>query len=1012
MRNVTAAQAKLDAQYGTEPILIVEIQWVDGGQRCAYADRKITASILGQIVEIGNIDSAMKTDGSSDSSQVKLTLDDTDGAIKAICDSHDLHKRPVWVYQWFDGLSLSDKFLLFKGEINSPFSWNEGDRTVSFDVTTKIEDVEAGFSMEEGDFPVIPPDALGKPWPLVFGSVCDVKATQVRAPRYGILQAGEAIHDYTLESRICQAKYIQCANVPLGESDVVTASTILTPGVSSSDPWIFDAAKQQNWGPDQSCVEDRFYIICDLMYQLQQQVSYEHPTMTIRGATTLFPQNQRITINIEGGKFIGRFAGDVFTIENREHPDLVVNPPSQCHPVNDRSFATGSVLEGGAWKQTQSGSSWYDSRVVNGSSGGTNFDPREFTAWCDKEIQSQPGRLSVGGPVDSRKAYDNMATDSLFWARAGSKVFLEAEAEVLYIVNLLPSTITRVAAMKQTNFGPKLVTVPVEFYTIYETNYGGYTVTEIGMTKPLSQRSEIVTDQDGAKRVVASKWSDDLYVTLTSSVPNPIDPNPVDIIAWLVGQYTSLDVDGDSFDHVRTRLEKYPVQFALLERKNVMELIADIAVQSRCMVYVRDDVVYLKYASEEPTLLNQGLTAVTITESDVLANTLKVGLSSTDDVFTKHVVTWSRSQSEGELKIVLKHNVAKYGTHEKTLAYYTQNLYDNVLKSATFWMIRDANVWKTVEFTTPLKYLDLEVFDCVTLDLSDVAPQPVKAVITAVKYDVGAEEITFTCWTPLRAGEAVPYVHAWPADIAVGTIFPTAEERLAGLGYNFTVSPPSGHLLYVAQEPDGNPPAVLTSGDEHPSDLDDVLETCFCPATDDAIIDENDPIIRTLKKANRDIQQTKIDTPAAAGGVNDKKEKEDRVCGEVLYGDAGCIYTVTVTYLTANLIGMGNGGCAGPCGRPASTKGLVCDSSSTQICHTFTALFSASLFASQMRVKAQEYSSTPHCGGTGWWAATGETFPAWVSGPTPHGSECLEVPPGNQNAPNQGEVRKPRVAGG
>lgn len=113
-----------------QPSRLLEIQWVDGGQHCAYADRKIADSIRGQIVEIGSIDATVKTDGSSDSSQVRLTLEDTDGAIKAICGSHDLHKRPVWVYQWFEGLSLSDKFLLFKGEINSPFSWNEGDRTV------------------------------------------------------------------------------------------------------------------------------------------------------------------------------------------------------------------------------------------------------------------------------------------------------------------------------------------------------------------------------------------------------------------------------------------------------------------------------------------------------------------------------------------------------------------------------------------------------------------------------------------------------------------------------------------------------------------------------------------------------------------------------------------------------------------------------------------------------------------------------------------------------------------
>jgi len=28
---------------------------------------------------------------------------------------------------------------------------------------------------------------------------------------------------------------------------------------------------KQNWGPDQSCVDDAYYTICDLMNQLQQQ---------------------------------------------------------------------------------------------------------------------------------------------------------------------------------------------------------------------------------------------------------------------------------------------------------------------------------------------------------------------------------------------------------------------------------------------------------------------------------------------------------------------------------------------------------------------------------------------------------------------------------------------------------------------------------------------------------------------------------------------------------------------
>ena len=74
---------------------------------------------------------------------------------------------------------------------------------------------------------------------------------------------------------------------------------------------------------------------------------------------------------------------------------------------------------------------------------------------------------------------------------------MEGESEVLYVVNLLPCTITRVAAMRTIRGISRLVTVPSSFYTIYETDYDGYTVTEIGMTKLLSERTELITNPDG-----------------------------------------------------------------------------------------------------------------------------------------------------------------------------------------------------------------------------------------------------------------------------------------------------------------------------------------------------------------------------------------------------------------------------------------------------------------------------------------------------------------------------------
>ena len=126
--------------------------------------------------------------------------------------------------------------------------------------------------------------------------------------------------------------------------------------------------------------------------------------MTIIDGYRLFPQNQTITLNIEGGKFTGHFANsDTFIIVSREHPDYELNPPSQCGPVDDRYYTVTAVLDQSDWQQTESGSAWYDATVYKGSSGGTDIDPREVHDFCNTIVQTKTGRASVGGPAASQK---------------------------------------------------------------------------------------------------------------------------------------------------------------------------------------------------------------------------------------------------------------------------------------------------------------------------------------------------------------------------------------------------------------------------------------------------------------------------------------------------------------------------------------------------------------------------------------------------------------------------------
>ena len=141
MRNISPiGLATLAQKLGNEPICIVEIDWVDGSTS-SYADRAV-ASIPGKIVELSDLDDAVHTEGNSGTQQITVTLDDTDGTLKAILDAHDVHKRPARVYQYFSGLALSDRFKLFSGLVTTPITWSERDRTVKVSLLSQLEVVE------------------------------------------------------------------------------------------------------------------------------------------------------------------------------------------------------------------------------------------------------------------------------------------------------------------------------------------------------------------------------------------------------------------------------------------------------------------------------------------------------------------------------------------------------------------------------------------------------------------------------------------------------------------------------------------------------------------------------------------------------------------------------------------------------------------------------------------------------------------------------------------------------
>jgi hypothetical protein len=971
----------LQKNLGTEPILVLGIEWVENGQEILYSDQKINGANYPHptITQVSGFDTALMVSGSGDSQSISVVLDDIDGQLKTIFNSYDIHKRPVKVYHHFRGLSFDYKFLVFQGEINSPVVWNEGERTLSLTVLTHTEDAEVAFTMEEGDFPEIPEEALGKVWPLVFGQVCNMQAVQVRSPRKGSLISGEGWHDFTLHPRICQARYIQCPSVAVGEVGTITQGT--DGGYNITNDWAY--------GPDPDCVDDRFETLCNLLNRLDQELSYEHSPINIKDGDT-FPQNVPLTLNVDGAILRGSFSGTYFYVTDREHPSYADWEHDTCAPVQEHGYGITQSKVDNNWVETESGTAWY-----------REVDPVETLDDCETtNVIWRQG--PIGGSSESWQAYEDMESANFVWKPAGTEVFIEGEAEILYIVSLIPGTVDSVAAYKLMPTGRSLLMeVPSEYYTIYETDYDGYNVVEIGFDKKLSSFDD--------------SWNDDIYVSFTSDE----GPNPVDIIEWLLDKYTNLTFDTTSFNDVKTKMANYPCNFWVKERKNVLDLIHDIAYQTRCAIYIRNNVVYIKYLSEEPTSVR------TITESDIIANSFQVFISETEDIYTKHIINWQKTEAPIEsdadinLQIVLKHNVPKYGIAEQDWNYYTQNTYDTILKSATFWLIRASHTWKRVEFETPLKHLDLDIFDCVTLDIAQFSATPIKVVIESTTYNPDSNTIRFECWTPIVAGTNQEYTWAWPAYQTAALRFPLEEEEgWAGDGYDFNVTPPVDHILRSGYVDVGDARSVIyTSGDQNPSDLDDTAPTVSCEVSDILELEEDDPVFEALALARNtrdrvtEAQQSQNAPPPPGekgGGSGDGKKREERTaCGAPEYG-SGCIYEVVVTYIWPDLVTTGKilGGCnGGPCGR--TSCGIPCTGQMSQFCHTFGAAFSAWSFYQQKKAEIDNLKSS--CG----YCSRVTTYPYSVKAPdaipdpdSPNG-DCDSFP-GDENAPNQGEMYEPR----
>ncbi len=717
-------------QYGNEPVNIVAVAW-DGNVHW-YADRKVE-SIPGKITNISDMETTINVSGSSDSEEVSVSLDDTDGTIKTFMDTNDVHKVDAWVYQYFYGMDLDDKFLLFKGTVNSPIVWVEGTRQVSFNIVSRLEENDIGFSAEEGQFASVADELIGKPWPLVFGSVTGVRA--LRLTRIGAAITGQAISlpDVTLNGHASalrvNVKYQQ--NQQDAMNSLVTAFGSAAGASDTEDEvnyWLVLRDKSiqaaDNARINAINFRDRQLVI---IADYHAQVAAGSSTgVDIIDSGSPIPTGA-IEVKIGGARFIGNNSGSRITFELHDI-SWYISAGREWVRVQAYGTVPRELTDEPLNLPRATGEQILASSITYGYSG---------------------DRFVVHNTFEQIKLDGNISGSSLgyFHAAAGSSIEVLTAEPQKYIVSITPGIIRRVSAYYNNNGLRVLRVVPPDYYTETHERYGSVIANVIVTTDALSK---------------LGNWEDDIFVDFDSTV----GPNTMDIMEYLIDNYSDLTYDTTSFNAVKSKLENYPSHFALYERKNILTLLKEVAWQCRCSIRLVNDVFYLTYLSETPTTVD------TIETTDILVDSLELGYTSTEDLTTKMVCTWISTGSQKERhRVILKNNVSKYGVQENNYDFYIYNYLDAVIKSATFWLIRYSNTWRKAIFTTPITKLNIETLDAITLDVSFISSSAIKTVVESAIYDSVNYGINFDCWLPILAGTDTEYVFAFPASADSTEIF-------------------------------------------------------------------------------------------------------------------------------------------------------------------------------------------------------------------------------------------------
>lgn len=720
------ALSKLAQTHGVEPVTIIEITWSLNGTPIRYATKDMVAVssfgnviIPGKIVDNGEIDSVVAISLNETSEEFPLTLDDTDNSIKEIIDTTDVHLRDVAVFQWFEGLQWEDRFQIFQGKINSPASWSETDRTVKFSVVSQLEDKDVGFSPDEGTFPDLPDDMVGKVWPECFGTSVHQKAIQVDFKHSGSTASPIGLHDFTLPSTI--AAHQEIRNFLNFLIFLYSTAAGFAGALGLDDVQEQLEAKAAGFAAQSAA---KLEEINNLAQVLADQKATEVTQFRVIGGEH-FPRGS-LKLEINEAVFTGSFGGpqgeqgsDIFRISCADHPER-------------KNFHVGSTPCG---------------------------NPGCLASNC-KQFPSAESFETSAGPIPTGNILGEQAGE--YFANGGAGVTIFSNEPIRYFVSITPGTVIKVAAFTTFDSGEKvLVDVPTSLYTVFVQSYGSVDVTVVQVNNALSK--------------LDPAYEDTIYVTFESSV----GPNPIDIITYLIGKYADIGFDNASFAQCREDLANYPMHFCLTQKKNIITVLKELAFMSRTALSIKSGLFFCRYMPSEPpsvftftenNVLTQSVELGFTDTEDLVTKYIGSWRSHGAQEEDNRVIMRYNVKKYGTHEESVDFYAYNYiSAVVKTLTFWI-NRRGHTWKKLSFKTALDALNVETLDGVT------------LNFSSNYASNGPVLGCVEEGNYNSNDNTMDFVIWTGVRAGEMAQFDLAYPQDVDILLKFPDPIAEAAGFG--------------------------------------------------------------------------------------------------------------------------------------------------------------------------------------------------------------------------------------